>query len=250
MIVVDMIIWFGIIWLISLGARYLYMYVKGLRGILNVLGFIGVFIHELGHALMCILVGVKITSFSVKLRSERTNRVAPHGSVGFDKSRRFAFLQMVMISIGPVIFSTWVFLLCMDCIQNGVEFVVGFFLLAVMGSTLIGASPSRPDMRNMSVIFDIDPVYSFYQIGLVAIAFTIVYFFIDLRVLALPMELLYYILTFFLIVFIYYGLKYCILLVRYGFNRIFGNSKLNFKRMTRKRHKPYKPKRTGIEDEL
>ena len=245
MIVMDMIIWFGIIWVVSLGIRYLYHYVEWLRGLLSVITFIGVFIHELGHALMCILFGAKITSFSVKFRSEYTGRVSPHGSVGVKKAH-LAFLQMVMISIGPIIFSTWIFLICMDFLQKGVEEGVGFFLLVVMVSTLFGASPSRPDINNMSVIFDIDPLYSLYQIGLVAITFSIVYFFIDFTVLVLPMELLYYTVAFFIVVFIYYGLKYGLLLIKYLLGRVFHMPKVSFRHKTRKRHKPYE---YGMEDE-
>lgn len=241
MIFIDMMIWFCIILVVSLTSQLAYRYSKGrIRAFLNILGFIGVFIHEVSHALMCIIFRVPIRGFSVKFRSEYSNRVAPHGKITIGEVERISFLQNVMVSVGPLIISTWIFLFCLDIvIIQGVDAITTVIIGFIMISIMIGANPSSQDISSMFVSYGIDPLYSTYQLFLTALAIIIVYFGIDFSVIALPMELLYYIVAFFTVVAFYFMLKYSLKLLYYFYRRIFHKKSVASRRLTRKRHKPY-----------
>ncbi|MFW9947121.1 MAG: hypothetical protein ACFFDX_09865, partial [Candidatus Odinarchaeota archaeon] len=209
MIFTDMLIWFCVIFIISLASQLIYRYSKGpIRSFLNILGFIGVVIHELSHVVMCIVFRVPIRGFSVKFRSEYTNKAAPHGKVTIGDVPRISFLQNVLVSVGPLIISTWIFLFCLDIVTiQRVDAITTVFLGFIMVSIMIGANPSGHDISSMFVSYNIDPLYSTYQLFLTVIAIVIVYFGIDFSFISLPMELFYYILAFFTVVAFYFILK-------------------------------------------
>lgn len=239
MTLVDLIFWFFIIWIISLICQELYIRVNGVkRAVFNVIAFIGVFVHEVGHILMCILFRVPFNGFSVYFR--QGNKISPHGYVKLKNWNRNSFLQDFMVTFGPLFLSTWVFLFCLDLIWvQGVDSLVGFILLGIMISVIFGASPSRPDLNGMFHVFSKNPSYSTYQIFLAGLSVIIVCLTIDFSVMIyLPMELFYYILAFFTIVLVYYLLKYSFRAIGYVFRRVFNLSILDAKTVTRRRHRP------------
>ncbi|MFX0058443.1 MAG: hypothetical protein ACFE8J_09105, partial [Candidatus Heimdallarchaeota archaeon] len=90
--------------------------VDPLSTFLHILAFIGVFIHELSHYVMCVLFGVKTQGFKVRYRSEISRKVAPHGEVGLPEFKKISFMQAVMVAIAPLFISTFLFLFCLDVI--------------------------------------------------------------------------------------------------------------------------------------
>ncbi|MFX1497996.1 MAG: hypothetical protein ACFFBH_10740 [Promethearchaeota archaeon] len=239
MTLLDMFFWFILIWIISLICGEAYRRsTRFVRGLLNIFSFIGVFIHEIGHALMCFLFRVPIVSFSVRLhyRSE----ISPHGHVRLKDSSRISFLQGIMITLGPLFLSTWVFLLCLDLIWvQGVDAIAELTLVGIMVSVAIGASPSRPDLNMLIKSYRNDPSNSIYQLVLLFLSFIIVNFLINFSViLDLPMELLSYIIAFFTILIVYYMLRYSIKAIGYLMTKIFHLSIVHMKGLTRKRHRP------------
>ena len=76
--------------LVSIGVQSWYrrVHTRGLKVFLNVIAFVGVFVHEVAHYAFNNLFGVKTSRFKVKYRSEDKVRVAPHGSVGLPEFDR------------------------------------------------------------------------------------------------------------------------------------------------------------------
>lgn len=239
MTLLDMFFWFILLWIISLICWELYRRSSSfIRGILNVFSFIGVLIHEVGHALMCLLFGVPIVSFSV--RFHYGGEISPRGHVRLKDPERISFLQGIMITFGPLFLSTWVFLLCLDFIWiQGVSAITGLILLGIMVSVAIGASPSRPDLNMLIRSYRNDPANSTYQLILLFLSFIIVNFLIDFSaILNLPMELLYYIIAFFTTIVGYFVLRFSIRAIGYIITKIFHISITRAKSLTRKRHHP------------
>lgn len=234
-----MIFWFFMIWIISLICWELYTRSTSfIREILNVFGFIGVFIHEIGHAVMCFLFRVPIVSFSVRFHNRK--KISPHGYVRLKDYRRISFLQGIMITLGPLFLSTWIFLLCLDLIWvHRVGAIMGFILIGIMVSVAIGASPSRPDLDMLIRSYRNDPSNSIYQLVLLTLSFILVYIFIDFpAILDLQIELLYYIIAFFTTIVVYYMLRFSIKAIGYFITKIFHISIVYTKSITIKRHRP------------
>jgi len=218
------------------------------RTILNILSFVGVFVHEISHLILDIAFGMKVERFSVKYRDRTTRRVAPNGAVAVKDFHRYSLMQVIMGSIAPLFVSTLLFMFCLDVIfllnsNPWINVVTGFFAI----SLLIGSRPSTQDFRLIKLAFSNNPRYSFYQLFLVMISIVIVWFYIDFSFLILPYDVIYYILFFSIIVLLYFVLKYSMRGLLMLYNRMRPSSTLKFNQITRKRHKPIHPNKSGIE---
>lgn len=185
--------------------------------IINILAFIGVYIHEISHAVLSIFSGAPVRSIRVRLRDEDTGRVAPHGEIGIRRPYQMTFLQSLLTSFGPVILGSWIFYFAMQFAFDSLvdplfRIIAGLIALSV----LIASTPSPQDLRLIIVYFNFDPQHSFYQIIVltasillswaIVVAFNIVFY----------IEFFYY----GLIIFWYFTLKYSLLLIKWGFNKI------------------------------
>ena len=209
------------------------------KPIINFLRFIGVFIHELSHFLMCLLVGVRPTGFHVKLRSPRTGRVAPNGYVSTDPRNR-SFLQAALIALAPLVIATWLLFWCLtlaftETLDLLLRIIAGFLCI----SLLLGGAPSGPDFKYINYWFKRDPKYFIYQIFLVSLSGIIVWLMLSFYEVVLPLDILF----FGLVGICYYPLKYFFssinrLIHSIQFNR---HSTINYKKYTQRRFKPAKP---------
>jgi len=245
----DLIFWFMLMFASSKMLGYVRNRQIGpFKTILNILSFVGVFVHEISHLILNIAFGVKVKRFSVKYRDKVTRRVAPNGAVTFKDFHRNSLMQIIMGSIAPLFISTLLFMFCLDIIfllnlNPWVNVVTGFFAI----SLLIGSRPSTQDFRLIGLAFSNNPRYSLYQLFLVMVSIVIVWFYIDFSILALPYDVIYYILFFSTIVLLYFILKYSMRGLLTLYNRMRPSSAQKLTHVTRKRHKPLHPNKLGIE---
>ena len=187
---------------------YRYAHTPGYKAAFNVIAFVGVFVHEVAHYTVAILLGVKPGKFRVKFLSESGEGVAPHGSIENPESERNSLLQTFAVGFAPMLVSTFLFMFCLDVIFNiQTELLVKVVAVIFAGSLLIGLEPSGQDVKVVGYSFKNDPRYSAYQISLLVISGVLIWVFIDLYFFVLPFEVLYYVAYFLVLTFFYFALK-------------------------------------------
>lgn len=219
-----------------------------LNAIKNLLLFTGVFIHELSHFIMAILVGVKPESMKVHFRG-RFGNISPHGSVNLEV-QNYTFLQCVLIGLAPLFVSTWSFLYILGILFSDqaqhLHVFVFFLLVFLLISVITGAAPSKPDFRNMIFMFKQDPRYSIYQVILALLSGVLIWAALFYFEIELIIDIFYYL----LVGIGYYVLKYMIkglVSIKNSINRWqpLVPIKLNYGKFTRARFKPTPPKKLG-----
>jgi hypothetical protein len=221
---------------ITVQSWYRRTHTPGLKTFLHVLAFVGVFVHEVAHYTLNILFGVKTGKIKVKYRSENKGRVAPHGSVGLPEFERNSFLQTFIGSVAPLFISTFLFLFCLDIIFNlETEAWVDVVATVFCVSLFIGSEPSSQDMRLIGITFRKDPRYSFYQIALVVVSGLFVWLFVDLYLIYLPFEVLYYVEYFLFVILFYFVLKTTFWIISSCFSALKRSKLPSIRLLTRKR---------------
>jgi len=224
--------------LVSIGVRKWYgrVHTPGLRAFVNVVAFVGVFVHEVSHYTLNVLFGVKTGRFRVKFRSEDKTRVSPHGSVVLPEFERQSFLQTFVGSVAPLFVSTFLFLFCLDVIFNlQTDMWVNVVAAVFCVSLLIGSKPSGQDIRLIGETFKIDPRYSLFQIALIVVSGLIVWLFVDIYFISLPFEVLYYIGYFFFVVLVYFVLRIVVFILVSIFRTFVKPQYPSVKQLTRKK---------------
>lgn len=212
--------------------------------IINILAFIGVFFHEISHAILSLFAGVPVKSISVRLRSEETGRIAPHGKIKTKGAYQNTLLQALLISLGPVLLGAWIFYFASEIALNPildpfVRIIAGLVALSV----IMTSTPSPQDFRVIMWTFGFDLRYSIYQLLLLISSIFLSWGIVVWFNIILPIEFLYYI----AIIICYFVLKYSLITIRWGLNKIrsrFGNEKYRkgFRRFSRRTHKHLKLK--------
>lgn len=176
---------------------------------LFILGFIGVFIHELSHLVMNFLCNVPISHFRVKYR-DKYRRANPHGSVGFKEGTRLTFLQAAVVGLAPLYICTWLCLFFLGLmLQPGLEPLFRIISGLLFVSIFIGAAPSTTDLRNILYAFKQNTHYSVRQTGLIIVTFGLYFYFQNPLIIFLPEIILALpFIPFLYIMLLYYALKY------------------------------------------
>ena len=189
-------------------AFYRYAHTPGYKAVFNVIAFVGVFVHEVAHYTVAVLLGVKPGKFRVKFRSKTGEGVAPHGSIENPESERNSLLQTFAVGFAPMLVSTFLFMFCLDVIFNiQTELLVKVVAVIFAGSLLVGLEPSGQDVKVIGYSFKNDPRYSVYQIFLLVLSGVLVWLFVDLYFFVLPFEVLYYIAYFMVLTLTYFVIK-------------------------------------------
>lgn len=213
-----------------------------LRVALKVCGFFGIAVHELSHFIMCIVTGAHPDGISVSYRRQA-------GKVSLKDAERMSFMQAFLTSLAPLLIISyllyWCVVIFLSPITPDLWRIVAFVSFISLG---IGVSPSRQDLWIIGKIFNKDPLYSLYQIGLVALSTVFIFF--TTSTIPIPY---YYSFMFYVFIGIgYYALKYLFLGIKLLGEYIYSHyskrqNTLSAVSQYRVRHRPKNKKKEQIE---
>lgn len=166
-----------------------------LKTILRVMCFIGIIIHELCHYVMCLLMGSVPSEIKVSYRNMNGHVIHKRGN----------FMQTFLISLAPLLISSYIAWFCLDSVLNASIIWYYRWLAGIMViSILLAAGPSSQDLKCIRMNFSRDTKKACSQIIIVTLSGILVYFItIDLSI---PTN--YSFIYFVLITFGYFILKY------------------------------------------
>jgi hypothetical protein len=172
-----------------------------LRVALKICGVVGITVHELSHFVMCIVTGAHPEGISVSYRRQT-------GQVRLKDAERMTFMQGFLTCLAPLLIISYLLYWCIVVFLSPItpDIWRGIVLISFI-SLGIGVSPSRQDIRIVGLIFNKDPLYSLYQIGLVTLSTLIIFF----TTHGLPIPYYYSFIFYVLIGMGYYALKYLFL---------------------------------------
>jgi hypothetical protein len=239
-----------LVFTVSFGMLFLFRMDLGpFNTILNILGFVGVAVHELSHYTLCVLLGVKVEWIYIRYRSRVTGHAAPHGAVKPEEYERQSFLQSLVVGIAPLFIHTWLIIACFDLIHiSGFDDLVYVGIGFLIVSLFIGSAPSPADLRNAVRGFKRSPTYSLYQLALLGLSILTILIIFNMFAISIPIEFFQYIFQYILIAIGYFAYKYSLRGINNVYHNIHRSGRINLKLLIRKRHRPVKARKLGIEE--
>lgn len=236
-------LWFLGIWVVSELTLSVLGRSRGLiRGIVNIIFFLGVFVHEFSHLIFCFIFRVPTNGMKFQFIDRERGMVNPAGSVTLAEGPRISMMQALMIGIAPLFISTFLFMGCLDLIFTfETTFEVQVFVVILAISLILTAAPSRVDVSNILKAAAGDSLQSFLQFLYVVASLLISINILDLSGLVLPLEVLYYVSYFALTIIIYSIIVLLVRILRATFRLVFPADNFSSRQIQRKRHKPKKP---------
>ena len=212
-----------------------------------IFAFVGVFIHELCHFIMCKIANVPTKGIVVKYKSRYSNRAGPHGRVKLERHDKVSFLQGLLVALAPLYLSTWfIFALFNVYYLPNLDIFIPIITALLIFSLLIGASPSNPDFRVMYFSIGRAPLYTLYQILLILISGILIWYLEVSSIIFIQFDYVYFILVFIG----YYAFKYGfqgISLIIIGL-RNQDQFSIKFRALTRRRVRHLKAKKMGVKE--
>jgi len=205
-----------------------------LHAIFRCIAVVGIIIHELSHALMCVVTNTRIRTIKLLERSDGKSAFGLNygGRVELKDYVRLSFLQALLIGFAPIYISFWLFFFLWGQLKNpGLDVLMFYIYIFVMMSLVLSAAPSFADILAIFGAFHFDWRYSLYQTGLTLLSITTVW----LVVTNYQIQFFHEIVTYVLIFVGYYG-------YRFGFKGFKGMYSLFFARGSKNRVKYMKPK--------
>ena len=193
---------------ISIIASYVLLkYVPNpLFAILRCIAIVGIIIHELSHALMCVVTNTRIRRIKLLERSDGKSSFGLNygGRVELKDYLKLSFLQALLIGFAPIYISFWLFFFLWGQLKTpNIDVLLFYIYVFVMMSLVLSAAPSFADVLAIFGAFHFDWRYSFYQIGLTLLSVATVWFVVSYYQIQFFHEIVIYV-----IIFIgYYGFR-------------------------------------------
>ena len=188
-----------------------------------IVGFmiIGIVIHEFFHLIMCLITNtpIKNVKFFEKIKTDEGSGYKEfkfNGSVTIRGEVELRFLQAVLISFAPLLFSFWLFFLLLDHVIHPTNPITFFGSLFIILSIMFSAAPSSADLKCIPRVFSENPKYSAYQIFLLLLSILLVWFVVSFFQLYSLHEIIIYLLIMLFYYFWKYGVKMINVLYRFA----------------------------------
>lgn len=219
-----------------------------LHAIFRCIAVVGIIIHELSHALMCVVTNTRIRTIKLLERSDGKSSFGLKygGRVELKDYIRLSFLQALLIGFAPIYISFWLFFFLWEQLKiPNLDVLIFYVYLFIMISLVLSAAPSFADVLAIFGAFQFDWRYSMYQVGLTILSVCTVWFVVTYY----QIQFFHEIVTYVLIFVGYYGYRigikglkgtYSLLFARGSKNRI---TYLKPKALSRRRIKLAKPER-------
>lgn len=151
-------------------------YIKIFIGIM----IVGIVIHELFHYLMCLITNTPVDKVNLldKIKREQTSEYKKYefsGSVLIKSSNDISFLQAVLVSFAPLVFSFWIFFSLLNQVIHPTNEIMFFISLFIILSIIFSAAPSSADLVCIPRAFRENPNYSAYQLFLLNLSILMVW---------------------------------------------------------------------------
>jgi hypothetical protein len=163
------------------------------------IAIVGIIIHELSHALMCVITNTRIRKIKLLERSDGKSAFGLNygGRVELKDYVKLTFLQALLIGFAPIYISFWLFFFLWEQLKNpSLDVLVFYIYIFVMISLVLSAAPSFADVLAIFGAFHFDWRYSLYQTGLVLLSISTVWLVVDYYQIQFFHEIVAYVLVF------------------------------------------------------
>jgi len=170
-----------------------------LHAIFRCIAVVGIIIHELSHALMCVVTNTRIRKIKLLERSDGKSSFGLKygGRVELKDYIKLTFLQALLIGFAPIYISFWLFFFILRQLINPSLDVLTFYIyIFIMISLVLSAAPSFADVLAIFGAFQFDWRYSVYQTVLTMLSITTVWFVVTNYQIQFFHEIVTYVLVF------------------------------------------------------
>ena len=215
---------------------------------------VGIVFHELCHLFMSYITHTRVRKVSLirkmpKQDSENDRIHKYYGEVSIGDTR-ISFLQALLVGFAPLYISFWVFFFLLDQLCNTQVIPLVFVLyIFIMVSISLSAAPSFADLRLIPTAFQNDISHSLYQIMLIILSISATW----LVLFSYKIHTIHELLTYLIITACYFTFKYGFIgigIIKHQIklrHKPYG-SKIKYRKFYRRRYKPQKPHKIGIEE--
>jgi len=170
-----------------------------LHAFFRCVAIVGIIIHELSHALMCVVTNTRIRTIKLLERSDGKSSFGLKygGRVELKDYIKLTFLQALLIGFAPIYISFWLFFFIWGQLINpSIDVLIFYIYIFIMISLVLSAAPSFADVLAIFGAFQFDWRYSVYQIGLTFLSIATVWLVVTNYQIQFFHEIVSYILIF------------------------------------------------------